>query len=369
MAGAGKWFERCEKFTFVDGDSGFQINFAGMKFADNDLKKLAPKFAAAHKGMKDIEAGKIKNPDEKRKVTHFTDRMAYPNSPLFKEVEKFAADVRSGKLKGSTGEKFEYAVINGIGGSALGPQLIQFAVNGPYWNELSSKARKGNLRIYFLDNTDTAGLADALNVVELEKTLIVHISKSGGTQETKNNMIAAEAAYKKAGLPFNKHSAAITMKAANWTSSHAEPSSSAFSRWPSPSADAPARRASSATSRRFSRASTSRPCSRAPATWTSSPESQLEANPAYMLAAMWYIAGNGKGDRNMVIVPYSDRLVLLSRYMQSWSWRASARSSTWTASRSTRASTSSATRAAPTRTPSSSSSTTAATTSSPPSSR
>ena len=31
---------------------------------------------------------------------------------------------------------------------------------------------------------------------------------------------------------------------------------------------------------------------------------------------MWYIAGNGKGDRNMVIVPYSDRLVLLSRYLQ-----------------------------------------------------
>ena len=39
-------------------------------------------------------------------------------------------------------------------------------------------------------------------------------------------------------------------------------------------------------------------------------------NPAYMLSAMWYIAGNGKGDKNMVIVPYSDRLILLSRYLQ-----------------------------------------------------
>lgn len=39
-------------------------------------------------------------------------------------------------------------------------------------------------------------------------------------------------------------------------------------------------------------------------------------NPAMMLAAMWYIAGEGKGNRNMVIVPYSDRLILLSRYMQ-----------------------------------------------------
>ena len=48
--------------------------------------------------------------------------------------------------------------------------------------------------------------------------------------------------------------------------------------------------------------------------WTRSKE--YSVNPAMMLAAMWYIAGNGKGDRNMVIVPYSDRLVLLSRYLQ-----------------------------------------------------
>ena len=47
---------------------------------------------------------------------------------------------------------------------------------------------------------------------------------------------------------------------------------------------------------------------------TSNP--QLTHNPAYMLSAMWYIAGNGKGDKNMVIVPYSDRLILMSRYLQ-----------------------------------------------------
>jgi glucose-6-phosphate isomerase len=40
------------------------------------------------------------------------------------------------------------------------------------------------------------------------------------------------------------------------------------------------------------------------------------ANPAYQLALSWYIAGHGRGDRNLVIVPYSDRLVLLARYLQ-----------------------------------------------------
>jgi glucose-6-phosphate isomerase len=48
--------------------------------------------------------------------------------------------------------------------------------------------------------------------------------------------------------------------------------------------------------------------------WTR--QSDFRRNPAYLLAAMWYIAGEGKGNRNMVIVPYADRLILLSRYFQ-----------------------------------------------------
>jgi glucose-6-phosphate isomerase len=48
--------------------------------------------------------------------------------------------------------------------------------------------------------------------------------------------------------------------------------------------------------------------------WTRVPE--VLRNPAYLLAATWYLLGNGKGDRNMVIVPYSDRLVLMAKYLQ-----------------------------------------------------
>jgi glucose-6-phosphate isomerase len=48
--------------------------------------------------------------------------------------------------------------------------------------------------------------------------------------------------------------------------------------------------------------------------WTRN--SDVSENPSYLLASMWYIAGNGKGEKNMIIVPYSDRLVLMSRYLQ-----------------------------------------------------
>src|SRR5438128_3457001 len=39
-------------------------------------------------------------------------------------------------------------------------------------------------------------------------------------------------------------------------------------------------------------------------------------NAAMLLALMWYHAGNGKGEKDMVILPYKDRLALFSRYLQ-----------------------------------------------------
>lgn len=169
---------------------------------------LQPKFERAAREMGRIEAGEIKNPDEKRKVTHFSDRKVYPQSELFASVEAFAEQVRSGKITGETGRKFEAVVVNGIGGSALGPQLMQFAINGPYWNEKTDAARNGYLKLYFLDNTDSAEFADLSEVMDPETTLHLVISKSGGTQETKNNMIAMEELYAARKLSFPKHAAA-----------------------------------------------------------------------------------------------------------------------------------------------------------------
>jgi glucose-6-phosphate isomerase len=39
-------------------------------------------------------------------------------------------------------------------------------------------------------------------------------------------------------------------------------------------------------------------------------------NAAMLLALMWYYAGNGEGDKDMVIIPYKDRLALFAKYLQ-----------------------------------------------------
>ena len=311
------WIERNAKYTLVDAENEFSIAFGGMNFSDADLAAMADKFARARREMARIEAGEIKNPDEKRKVTHFTDRVHYAESELFRSVEEFAASVRAGRIVGETGKKFDSLVVNGIGGSALGPQLMQFAINGPYWNEKSAAQRDGYLKLYFLDNTDSAEFADLLEVMDPETTLHLVISKSGGTQETKNNMIAMENFYAEKKLSFARHAAAITM--------------------PGSELDRHAREAGFLAVFEMAesiggRTSETSIVGHVPAAltgvdfgsflagachmdvWTRTEEPT--ANPAMMLAAMWYIAGKGRGDRNMVIVPYSDRLILLSRYLQ-----------------------------------------------------
>ncbi|MEM4247742.1 MAG: glucose-6-phosphate isomerase [Candidatus Nanoarchaeia archaeon] len=309
--------EKHAKYTIIDGKTGFTLDVSGMDFYDSDIESLSEKLTNAHEEMLKIEAGEIKNPDENRKVTHFTDRAVYPGTSLFSDVESFAEDIKNGSILSSTGKKFEYAVINGIGGSALGPQLLQNAINGPYWNELPESKRKGGLKIYFLDNTDTAELADLYEAIELEKTLVVTISKSGGTQETKNNMIALRDAFTAAKLDFSKHACAITMngselhqyaKSSNWLQTF-EMAESIGGRTSETSivGHVPAALAGINFKNFLNGACHMDRLTREPNT---------VKNPAYLLATMWYIAGEGKGNKNMVIVPYSDRLILMSRYLQ-----------------------------------------------------
>ncbi len=311
------WIERNRRYGLYCPEFRFGLNTAGMKFDESDIAAMEPKFRAAHDGMTAIESGAVKNPDENRKVTHFTDRVSYLGSELFNSVKDFADRIAAGTIVSASGKKFTQAVINGIGGSALGPQLMQFAVNGPYWNELSDAARRGYLKIYFLDNTDSSGVTDLLPVMDLESTLVVTISKSGGTQETKNNLTALEQIFAAAGIDLAKQSAVITMNGSNLYKYAAEKNylrifemaesiggrtseTSVVGHLPAALAgiDFGAFLAGACKMDKWTRIT------------------DYDSNPAYMLAAMWYIAGSGRGDRNMVIVPYSDRLLLLSRYLQ-----------------------------------------------------
>jgi len=72
--------------------------------------------------------------------------------------------------------------------------------------------RTDKLKPFFFDNTDPDGMDRVLATIgsDLDKTLCIIISKSGGTKETRNGMLVAENAFKLAGLHFGQHAVAIT---------------------------------------------------------------------------------------------------------------------------------------------------------------
>src|SRR5208283_4244443 len=118
------------------------------------------------------------------------------------QINGFAGKVHAGEVRGAGGPFKNYLLI-GIGGSALGPQFVAHALSDP---------RTDKLKPFFFDNTDPDGMDRVLATIgsDLDKTLCIIISKSGGTKETRNGMLVAENAFKQAGLDFGQHAVAIT---------------------------------------------------------------------------------------------------------------------------------------------------------------
>lgn len=71
----------------------------------------------------------------------------------------------------------------GIGGSSLGAEALLRAVAHPQYNLLPN-ARRGGPRVHFVDNVDPETLGALLEVVDLKRSLVHVVSKSGSTVET-----------------------------------------------------------------------------------------------------------------------------------------------------------------------------------------
>lgn len=80
--------------------------------------------------------------------------------------------------------RFDNILVLGIGGSTLGGIAITHALLKPYWNLLSKEQRGGYPRIFFLDNVDPDDINGLLDILDLKKTLVNVITKSGDTTET-----------------------------------------------------------------------------------------------------------------------------------------------------------------------------------------
>jgi len=85
--------------------------------------------------------------------------------------------------------RFENILVLGIGGSALGGLALSEALLHPYWNLLSEEERNGYPRIFFMDNIDPDSMNALFDVLDLSKTLVNVITKSGSTAETMSQFL------------------------------------------------------------------------------------------------------------------------------------------------------------------------------------
>jgi glucose-6-phosphate isomerase len=303
------------------GATGLSLDWSRIPGLAEALPALRPKLEAALAAMGALEAGAIANPDEDRMVGHYwlraPERAPSPEltaaiRDAVDRVHQFAADVHAGRIVPPEAPAWRNVLLIGIGGSALGPQQVADALG----------TGRDRLRLFFCDNTDPDGmdrLFESIAAAEggLAATLVVVISKSGGTKETRNGQVEAAHAWRRAGLDMARQAVAVTGDgSALDKQARAEKWLDVFPMWDWVGGRTSVLSAVGLLPAALQGLPIDRLLEGARVMDAATSVADPPANPAAVLAAAWWHEGGGRGARDMVILPYKDRLLLMSRYLQ-----------------------------------------------------
>ena len=294
------------------------LDVSRMHLNNAQLEELTPRLEKAFEAMKALENGAIANADESRQVGHYWLRhpqlapdpqVSQQIASEIDQIEQFGKAVINGTIKSPTGQPFTDVLWIGIGGSGLGPLLMIRALQD----------KGAGLPFHFFDNVDPNGMSRVLSELgdALRTTLVVTVSKSGGTAEPHLGMEQARHRIKAAGGSWSAQAVAITMANSkldqqavaeqwlqrfdmfDWVGGRTSITSAVGL--------VPGALIGSDIRSFLAGASQMDEATR---------ESDVRRNPAALMAAAWYSAGQGKGKRDMVVLPYRDRLEVFSRYLQ-----------------------------------------------------
>jgi glucose-6-phosphate isomerase len=311
-------WDRFNRYYLRYPDLQFSIDISRVHFEDDYFENSEKQATHAFESMRELEKGSMANPDEKRLVGHYWLRAPQiaPTAELRGEVEDtnkaiydFVAKVHQGEIKAENGQRFTDALVVGIGGSALGPQFVNQALG----------TESDKMQIHYLDNTDPEGFDRVFELLgdKIKTTLTIVISKSGGTKETRNGMLEAGAKYKAAGLSFAKHAVAVTGMGSELDK--VAVSQGWLVRFPMfdwVGGRTSVMSAVGIVPMALQGIDTEQFLAGAAAMDVKTRVADMKENAAMLLALMWYKIGEGRGKKDMVILPYKDRLVLFSKYLQ-----------------------------------------------------
>jgi glucose-6-phosphate isomerase len=299
-------WRRYRDYLYLDHDLGVRLDVSDARVDESALSALEPAMGKAFTAVDAIESGAVANADEGRMVGHYWLRAPDLAPPPFGGEIRAAVDAVAafaGRVHAQG--RFLDVVHVGIGGSALGPQL------------LADVLAPGRLALHFLDNADPDGIDTVLGSLRggLDRTLVSMVSKSGFTPTPAHVLGQLDAAYRRAGLDLADHAVATTMAGTDLDVA-ARAWLARFPIWDwvggrtsvtSAVGLLPAALAGGDIHALLDGAAAMDRATRLP---------KLRANPAALLAAVWYTLGAGRGAKHMVVLPYRDRLARFPRYVQ-----------------------------------------------------
>ncbi len=297
---------------------GLSLDLSRVRVDPNFLERMEPAMQRSLKAMEALEQGAVANPDEGRMVGHYwlrdpdlapTPQIAEEIRKVIDDVKTFAASVHAGPIRQRV-RNFTEVLLIGIGGSTLGPMFVADALGNP---------GSDKMQVHFIDNTDPDGIARTLRSIgaRLTRTLCVVTSKSGGTPETRNGMELVREAYQSLGLDFPKHAVAITMPGSQMDKiAQAEGWLARFPMFDWIGGRTSVLSAVGLLPAALQGLDVDGLLAGAAACDEATRVQDVKRNPAALMALMWYHATGGKGQKDMVILPYKDRLLLFSRYLQ-----------------------------------------------------
>jgi glucose-6-phosphate isomerase len=304
-------WDRFQQYYLRNDNMGISLDVSRIGFTEEFLAKMDAPARKALESMTALEAGAEANPDEHRMVGHYwlrTPSLA-PQAELAKTIVDTTAAIHAFVREVHAAGAISEVLVVGIGGSALGPQFISDALGTP----------ENPIRLHFADNTDPDGFDRVFQRLHgrLAHTLVVVISKSGGTKETRNGMLEAERQYRLAGVSFAERAVAVTGEGSELDAyAIANGWLKRFPMWDWVGGRTSVMSAVGLVPLALQGINVDAFLQGAAEmdVWTRTNEPLR--NPAMMLALMWHFVGNGRGEKDMVILPYKDRLVLFSKYLQ-----------------------------------------------------
>ena len=314
--GHGLWQRYCE-YRYEADELGLALDISRVRFGSELFDQMAVPLASAMRAMAALEAGALANADEHRMVGHYwlrapdiapDPRIRADIEVAVSSVQAFASSVRRGTVHGADGP-FEHLIHVGIGGSALGPQLACHALPG----------RADGLAVHFLDNADPQTIDSLTSALtgKLARTLVSVVSKCGWTPTTSHIMSELRAAFGRDGLAFSRHAVATTMQGTELDRCASDEHWLArFPLWDWVGGRTSVTSAVGLLPMALQGIDIRAFLDGAAAMDRVTRHPDPRENPAVLLALMWHWLGRGRGDKNMVVLPYRDRLSLLARYVQ-----------------------------------------------------